>query len=1102
MNAFCQNHHILADQVLYAGAKDGIAENLSLFSSSSIATFKIKSDSPGMFKLPGRSSVLMMNPLVAGKMKSGGGVFNVDIPLNNKIRTGLQLVHHKIAMPDFMIRTASGKKFSDHPSLQNQYAGIIRDKASSYVALSLNNKGAYGMIADDQHTYFMEPLPEQKNGEILLYTAQDLAKDISISCITNEMPLVENISLLSNKQSLRINAECKILRMRIDVSYRTYLFNNSDIDKILEYVTGLFNLNAVILKKEGIEIRLSEIFIWDKPDIYESARDVFAYFDSYLKYNNNFNADVNADLVHIITPLHIGNSAARGNINDPDISRKPIAVSSALESYSNFPKFSQASYNFMHENGHLLGSPHTHNCSWPGGPIDNCTALEGFCPPGPTPVEGGTIMSYCTKNPLVAKFRFEYGPLPTQLIRQCIAATKFGISCDSLLCESSVAKNIQLTQRDSVYVIKWLNEVNNYRIGIKINRTSRWTYSDVENADSFIYKKDKCEETFEYSVAAYCDDKKGFGRNLVFQNGSINPSRFVLAAKRVLMCPKDSAILRLSANLPGYSYNWFYNGQEQVATTAVLVRPKDTGYYFVKAQKDGCTFYSDTATVQYRTVSVSFGTKILSEKIEFTAATTCRGKYLWHFGDGTTDTSRNVSHSYNAKGSYDVTLFFTDSLNRTGSYTSKIHWVNAYTDSIDKKAKGLVSALQFKDSACRSVAVFSADSVAYPYNYPQLLYNAGLINEVYRPLNNGTIEFKIFPGLPFDKNGFADITAADTGVILNYVENTDRLFRLMYTRWGGVGLLIDNKFVGNISPGVTGPLQLNQWNNLGVSFGPTGIFLKVNGVNVGRYEGKLRDTIFKAMVPTFGGYVASANQYTLRYLGFTGLLDVVRVSYFENDFTFSSDMATQGKDTSYVHKTICNGDTFNGYAQSGIYNLKNIAADGCDSTTKLLLTVAEPLRFSDTLKNVIDGVKGSISISAVSGGVAPYTYLWNIGSNAPVIQNLDTGKFKILITDQIGCSAEKEFFVRKLSAGKLIMTVFPNPVSSATTLNVRIGNTTASTFYCTVTDISGRKVYTSQKFLTAGYHDWAIPTPVSGGIYYVKIQDTKGGAGRQKVMVY
>ena len=55
-----------------------------------------------------------------------------------------------------------------------------------------------------------------------------------------------------------------------------------------------------------------------------------------------------------------------------------------------------------HEQGHLMGSRHTHACVWNGNntAIDGCGpaagyGYEGSCSGAPIPSGGGTIMSYC-----------------------------------------------------------------------------------------------------------------------------------------------------------------------------------------------------------------------------------------------------------------------------------------------------------------------------------------------------------------------------------------------------------------------------------------------------------------------------------------------------------------------------------------------------------------------------------------------------------------------------------------------------------------------------------------------------------------------------------
>jgi hypothetical protein len=104
--------------------------------------------------------------------------------------------------------------------------------------------------------------------------------------------------------------------------------------------------------------------------------------------------------------------------------------------YSNVPTYSWTINVVAHELGHNLGSPHTHSCTWSGGPIDNCAAPEGTCSPGPAPVNGGTIMSYCHATSAGINFNNGFGPLPGNLIRSrvlnasCIPASNAGLAAN------------------------------------------------------------------------------------------------------------------------------------------------------------------------------------------------------------------------------------------------------------------------------------------------------------------------------------------------------------------------------------------------------------------------------------------------------------------------------------------------------------------------------------------------------------------------------------------------------------------------------------------------------------------------------------------------
>lgn len=78
-----------------------------------------------------------------------------------------------------------------------------------------------------------------------------------------------------------------------------------------------------------------------------------------------------------------------------------------------------------HETGHNLGSPHTHHCSWKGGPIDACNDVEGGdCYAGVKTSNTGTIMSYC--NQYGANGYEVFHPLCVELMQQ-VAKDRYGL---------------------------------------------------------------------------------------------------------------------------------------------------------------------------------------------------------------------------------------------------------------------------------------------------------------------------------------------------------------------------------------------------------------------------------------------------------------------------------------------------------------------------------------------------------------------------------------------------------------------------------------------------------------------------------------------------
>jgi hypothetical protein len=105
-----------------------------------------------------------------------------------------------------------------------------------------------------------------------------------------------------------------------------------------------------------------------------------------------------------------------------------------------------------HEIGHNFGLPHTHNCTWSDGTttgaIDNCghnygngvTYEDGTCV-GPTPTNGGTIMSYChLVSGIGINFSNGFGALPGA---KMLAELNAAATC---LTGSKIARPLVTTQ--------------------------------------------------------------------------------------------------------------------------------------------------------------------------------------------------------------------------------------------------------------------------------------------------------------------------------------------------------------------------------------------------------------------------------------------------------------------------------------------------------------------------------------------------------------------------------------------------------------------------------------------------------------------------------
>ena len=223
-----------------------------------------------------------------------------------------------------------------------------------------------------------------------------------------------------------------------EVDHYTFLDFGRDTEAIIEWVEILFAEVAAIYAMDGIKLVISEIFIWEQDDIYDSdfLNPTFSIFTDRMAAEG-----FNGHIAQLITTKPFGRGLAY--LSEPcntlsDSTSLPIGISPRLEKTTIYSVYYDCNrYVLTHEIGHTLGSHHSHDCVW--GPdyktaIDNCS--NSGCN-GATPSNGGTIMSYCNLTTQGINFAQGLGDEPAQRMKDIIA----NLSCLTPvpLCETDTS---------------------------------------------------------------------------------------------------------------------------------------------------------------------------------------------------------------------------------------------------------------------------------------------------------------------------------------------------------------------------------------------------------------------------------------------------------------------------------------------------------------------------------------------------------------------------------------------------------------------------------------------------------------------------------------
>ena len=447
--------------------------------------------------------------------------------------------------------------------------------------------------------------------------------------------------------------------------------------------------------------------------------------------------------------------------------------------------------------------------------------------------------------------------------------------------------------------------------------------------------------------------------------------------------------------------------------------------------------------------------------------------WLWDFGDSTTTTQQNPTHTYTQAGTYTVSL----------SATREFDTDTIIKSSLINITNNLVANASFTNATCfgYSDGAISLDLLngTSPYTYS---WSSGQNTQNLDTLQAGFYSVTI--------NDANNIVFSDSFTIQEPlpIQLHDSVYQDQCTGTGGS---IDLDIVGGTPP------YLLSWSN-GESTE------SIQNLTGGTYSLTISDTNACSLTDTFE-LIQPNSPFTLSWISSNiscnglsdgsidislsgGMADTSIITWSNGSFQSSLDSISAGSysvtvsqvnfpcmltdiieitepdpllTTITVTDVLCNGDntgsgvpTISGgtspysldwsngspagelhFLEAGMYSLT--VEDLHDCMDSISFTVTEPtlLTVTSTVTDVVGtGNSNGFIQTFPSGGTPPYLYNWNTGSSSPSLSNISAGTYSLTITDNNLCSWDSVFIVNETVGLRELQTnqnftIYPNPTS-------------------------------------------------------------------------
>lgn len=497
--------------VFLSHAKNDIAEKIKdkrvKFEFTLVSLFEVAS--PSIEEITANSDFLKAAAyLNFNQQKAAEIIFNrpeniiLSIPMPEDKNLVLELTRTNFKTPDFSIHTSSGMNPNFDLNESLHYQGIISGDSLSICAISIFRNEVMGLISTvESGNIVLGRLKNQPEGLHILYNDRNITVSNRFECL-----MEEDVQGGQSNQVQQITASSvNCIRLYWEINFDIFT-DKGGLTNTTNFILGVFNQSATLYNNDGIPVQLSQLYIWDTPSPYTAGSG-----STQLSIFQSTRTSFAGDLGHLIGYGSSGIAASISGICSSNI-RYSQCYSGIHPSYQNIPTFSWTVGVVTHEQGHLMGSRHTHACVWNGNntAIDNCGPTSGFpyegsCSGAPTPANGGTIMSYCQNTSTGINFALGFGPQPTAVILNnynngsCLTACTGGTfcgACSDLQYSNLTTNSVSLSWSPAINAISYL-------VQYRVSGGTVWL-SDTTSNTGYLLSGLQDGTTYEWQVQTVC----------------------------------------------------------------------------------------------------------------------------------------------------------------------------------------------------------------------------------------------------------------------------------------------------------------------------------------------------------------------------------------------------------------------------------------------------------------------------------------------------------------------------------------------------------------------------------------------------------------------